>query len=58
MAVTRLKRKDRKNKVYAGLNEQVKKRGTDKAAGSRAVNTFALKQITLNNEAIAKAIAS
>lgn len=53
MAVTRLKRKDRKNKTVSRLTEQGKKQGTNLEIGSKAVRTNGDKQMAKNNEAIA-----
>ena len=57
MGVTRLKRKDRKNKTVSRLEVQFLKLATDLEPGSRSAEPKH-SQIAKNNEALAKAIAA
>lgn len=55
MGVTRLKRKDRMNKTVSRLWNQMIKKNTNKAIGSRAATPTAIdKQKAANNAVIAK----
>lgn len=55
MGVTRLKRKDRRNKTFSRLEVQGLKLATNIELGSRSAEPKN-SQITKNNEAIAKAL--
>jgi hypothetical protein len=57
MGVTRLKRKDRKNKTTSRLEVQFLKLATNLEYGSRSAESKH-SQITKNNEVLAKAIAA
>jgi hypothetical protein len=57
MGVTRLKRKDRKNKTTSRLEVQFLKQATNLEAGNRSAEPKH-SQIVKNNEALAKAIAA
>ena len=57
MGVTRLKRKDRKNKTTSRLEVQFLKLATNLEHGSRSAESKH-SQITKNNEVLAKAIAA
>ena len=57
MGVTRLKRKDRKNKTVSRLEVQFLKLATNLELGSRSAEPKH-SQITRNNEALAKAVAA
>ncbi len=53
MGVTRLKRKDRKNKTVSRLEVQFLKLGSNIEVGSRSKEP-AKNQVTVNNEVLAK----
>ncbi|MFD2147508.1 spore protein [Mucilaginibacter antarcticus] len=53
MGVTRLKRKDRRNKTFSRLEVQFLKNATNLEAGSRSAES-PRSQVTINNIALAK----
>ncbi len=57
MGVTRLKRKDRRNKTFSRLEVQFLKNATNLEAGSRSAES-PKSQVTLNNIVLAKAAAA
>jgi hypothetical protein len=57
MGVTRLKRKDRKNKTVSRLEVQFLKLATNLELGSRSAEPKN-SQVAKNNEALAKAVAA
>ncbi|WP_214071673.1 spore protein [Mucilaginibacter sp. dw_454] len=57
MGVTRLKRKDRRNKTFSRLEVQFLKNATNLEAGSRSHDS-AKSQININNVALAQAAAA
>ena len=54
MGVTRLKRKDRRNKTFSRMETQVKKMGTNIETGSRAISEKTHLAVQ-NRDAIAQA---
>ncbi|MGF7080027.1 spore protein [Mucilaginibacter sp. UYCu711] len=57
MGVTRLKRKDRRNKTFSRLEVQFLKNATNLESGSRSAES-PKSQVTLNNIVLAKAAAA